>query len=157
MVSAEDLHALFSSSGKTLGSVESFTGGRFASSMTAIAGASKFFVGSLVTYATYEKIRLLNIKKERVDAYGVVSQEIAGDMAMYGRFTLNSDYCISFTGNAGPEPMENKPVGLIYIGVSAYNYTQVFQYQLNGSREEVINQALSLGYMHLAKMLSEFK
>ena len=157
MITAEELHALFTTYGKTLGSVESFTGGRFASSMTAIPGASKFFVGAYVTYATWEKIRLLNIKKERVDAYGVVSQEIAGDMAMHGKFLLDSDYCISFTGNAGPSPMENKPVGLIYIGVSAYNYTQVFKYQLQGDREAIINQALGLGYEHLKKMLESFK
>ena len=156
-MTAEELHAMFTQYGRTLGSVESFTGGRFASSMTAIPGASKFFVGAYVTYATWEKIRLLNIKKERVDAYGVVSQEIAGDMAMHGRFLLDSDYCISFTGNAGPTPMENKPVGLIYIGVSAYNYTQVFQYRLNGTREEIISQAQGLGYAHLAKMLQDFK
>ena len=156
-MTAEDIHVLFKNAGRTLGSVESFTGGSFASSITALPGASKFFVGGYVTYATWEKIRLLNIKKERVDAYGVVSQEIAGDMAMHGKFLLDSDYCISFTGNAGPEPMENKPVGLIYIGVSAYNYTQVFQYLLKGSREEIINQALSLGYQHLAKMLHDFK
>lgn len=157
MITAEELHALFINANRTLGSVESFTGGRFASSMTSIPGASKFFVGAYVTYATWEKIRLLNIKRERVDAYGVVSQEIAGDMAMHGKFLLDSDYCISFTGNAGPEPMENKPVGLIYIGLSAYNYTQVFQYQLFGTREEIITQALSLGYEHLKKMLGEFK
>ena len=156
-MTAEDIHTLFKNAGRTLGSVESFTGGRFASSITAIPGASKFFVGAYVTYATWEKIRLLNIKKERVDAYGVVSQEIAGDMAMHGRFLLDSDYCISFTGNAGPEPMEGKPVGLIYIGVSAYNYTQVFQYRLNGTREEIIVQALGLGYAHLQKMLQDFK
>ena len=156
-MTAEEIHALFINANRTLGSVESFTGGRFASSMTAIPGASRFFVGAYVTYATWEKVRLLNIKKERVDAYGVVSQEIAGDMAMHGRFLLDSDYCISFTGNAGPTPMENKPVGLIYIGVSAYNYTQVFQYLLKGNREEIINQALNLGYAHLAKMLHDFK
>lgn len=156
-MTANDIHSLFINSGRTLGSVESFTGGRFASSMTSISGASKFFVGAYVTYATFEKIRLLNIAKERVEQFGVVSQEIAGDMAMHGKFLLDADYCISFTGNAGPTPMENKPVGLIYIGVSAYNYTQVFEYQLSGTREEVINQALDLGYQHLAKMLSEFK
>ena len=156
-MTAEEIHTLFRNAGRTLGSVESFTGGRFASSITAIPKASTFFVGGYVTYASWEKIRLLSIQKERVDAYGVVSQEIAGDMAMHGRYLLDSDYCISFTGNAGPTPMENKPVGLIYIGISAYNYTQVFQYLLKGTREEVISQALSLGYSHLAKMLHDFK
>lgn len=154
---AEELHALFTASGRTLGSVESFTGGRFAASMTAIPGASKFFVGSYVTYATYEKIRLLNIPRERVDQYGVVSQEIGGDMAMRGKFLLDSDYCISFTGNAGPTPMENKPVGLIYIGVTAYSMTQVYEYRLQGTREQIIEQALDLGYQHLAIMLRDFK
>ena len=156
-MTAQELYDLFLNAGKSLGSVESFTGGRFASSITAIPGASKIFVGAYVTYATWEKIRLLNIKKERVDQFGVVSQEIAGDMAMHGKFLLDADYCISFTGNAGPTPMENKPVGLIYIGVSAYNYTQVFEYQLQGTREQVIEQALGLGYAHLAKMLQDFK
>ena len=156
-MTAEELHALFLKSGRTLGSVESFTGGRFASSMTAIPGASKFFVGGLVTYATYEKINLLGIPKERVDAYGVVSQEIGGDMAMFGRFKLQSDYCISFTGNAGPEAMEGKPVGLIFIGITAYSLTQVYAYQLSGTREQIINQALDLGYQHLAKMLNDCK
>lgn len=156
-MTAEELSLLFKKAGRTLGSVESFTGGRFASSITSIPGASKFFVGALVTYATYEKVNLLKIDQAKVDKFGVVSQEIGGDMAQHGRFVLQSDYCISFTGNAGPTPMENKPVGLIYIGVSAYNMTQVYQYQLEGDRESVINQALMLGYQHLAKMLHDFK
>lgn len=153
----EELSELFKQAGRTLGSVESFTGGRFASSLTSIPGASKFFVGALVTYATYEKVNLLQIPQSRVDQFGVVSQEIGGDMALHGRVVLQSDYCISFTGNAGPTPMENKPVGLIFIGVTAYNMTQVFRYELKGDRESVINQALELGYQHLAKMLHDFK
>lgn len=156
-MNAQNIHTLFKEYNRTLCSIESFTGGQFASSITRIPGASKFFVGAMVTYATYEKINLLGISKERVDTYGVVSQEIAGDMAMYGRFKMQSDYSISFTGNAGPTPMENKPVGLIYIGVSAYNYTQVFAYQLTGNREEIISQALDLGYQHLQKMIKSFK
>ena len=156
-MTANELSELFKQAGRTLSSVESFTGGRFASSITQIPGASKFFVGALVTYATYEKVNLLHIAQERVDRYGVVSQEIGGDMAQHGRVVLQSDYCISFTGNAGPTPMENKPVGLIFIGVTAYNMTQVYQYQLTGSREEVINQALSVGYDLLANMLRTFK
>ncbi len=156
-MTAVELHELFKNSGRTLGSVESFTGGKFAASITAIAGASTFFKGGMVTYATEEKERLLSIDPNRIDAYGVVSQEIAGDMAMHAKFLLNVDYCISFTGNAGPSAMENKPVGEIYIGVSAYNTTQVFKYQLNGTRDQIIDQALDIGYQHLAKMLNSFK
>jgi len=156
-MTAETIHTLFKEHNRTLCSIESFTGGQFASSITRIPGASNFFVGAMVTYATFEKINLLGLDPERVEQFGVVSQEIAGDMAMFGRFKMKADYSISFTGNAGPTPMENKPVGLIYIGVSAYNYTQVFAYQLTGNREEIISQALNLGYMHLEKMINSFK
>ena len=156
-MTVEELHALFSESGRTLGSIESFTGGKFAREITRIPGASKFFKGAIVTYATEEKERLLNIDHERIESFGVVSQEIGGDMAMHGKFILDVDYCISFTGNAGPSAMENKPVGEVYIGVSAYSTTQVFKYQLEGSREEIIDKALDIGYQHLAIMLSQFK
>ena len=156
-MTVEALSELFKQYGRTLGSAESFTGGQFAASITAIPGASKFFKGSLVTYATEEKVKILGIPQQRVDEYGVVSHEICGDMAMRSRFILGSDYSIAFTGNAGPTAMEDKPVGEIYIGVTAYTTTQVFKYLLNGSREEIVRQALQLGYDHLEIMLKSFK
>jgi len=155
-MTANDIHLMIKAIGKTLGSVESFTGGRFASSITAIPGASSFYKGGYVTYATIEKEKLLCIDHDRIEQFGVVSQEICGDMAMHAKFLLDVDYCIAFTGNAGPSAMENKPVGEIYIGVTAYNMTQVYKYQLSGSREEIINQALDIGYQHLAKMIQDF-
>lgn len=156
-MNAQELSELFKSAGRTLGSAESFTGGSFAASITALSGASKFFKGALVTYATEEKIKLLGIDPKRVETYGVVSQEIAGDMAMHTKYILDVDYAISFTGNAGPEAMENKPVGEIYIGVTAYQTTQVFKYLLNGNREEIVKQALQLGYQHLELVLKKYK
>ena len=156
-MTVEELSSLFKEYGRSLGSAESFTGGRFAASITAIPGASKFYKGSLVTYATEEKVKILGIDQNRVDTYGVVSQEICGDMAMHTKYILGVDYAIAFTGNAGPSAMENKPVGEIYIGVTAYQTTQVFKYLLNGSREEIVRQALQLGYDHLELMLKNFK
>ena len=156
-MTVEELSNLFKEYGRTLGSIESFTGGSFASSITAISGASKFFKGGVVTYATEEKIKLLGIDPNRVAQFGVVSQEIGGDMAMHGKYILDVDYCISFTGNAGPEAMENKPVGEIYIGVTAYQTTQVFKYLLKGDRQGIVKRALQLGYDHLAFMLKSFK
>ena len=97
------------------------------------------------------------IDHDRIEQFGVVSQEICGDMAMHGRALLNVDYCVAFTGNAGPSGMENKPVGEIYIGVTAYQITQVYKYQLSGTREEIISQALNIAYKQLAIMLGQFK
>ena len=156
-MTAEELSNLFKEYGRTLGCAESFTGGAFAASITAIPGASNFFKGGLVTYATEEKIGLLGIDPKRVDQFGVVSQEIGGDMAMHAKYVLGVDYAIAFTGNAGPDAMEGKPVGEIYIGVTAYQTTQVFKYLLKGTRAEIVKVALQLGYNHLELMLKSFK
>ena len=98
----------------TLGSVESFTGGLFAREITRVPGASKFYKGGLVTYATEEKINVLGVSKDIVNRYGVVSQECAYEMASKGQKLLNVDICVSFTGNAGPDVMEGKKCGGSY-------------------------------------------
>ena len=144
MISSANLNALFREKRLTLGSVESFTGGLFAQSITAVPGASNFYKGGLVTYATEEKVRLLGVPQEDVDKYGVVSKEIAIQMAKLGKEKLNVNYCVSFTGNAGPEAMENKPVGLIYIGLATPKGVEVHEYQLSGDRKEIQNSALIL-------------
>ena len=149
-----EINQFFKEKEKTLGSVESFTGGKFASEITSVSGASKFFKGSLVTYATEEKMKLLNISQSDIDTYGVVSREIAGQMAYNGKDILNVDYCVSFTGNAGPEAMEDKPVGEIHIGVAFARCVQVFSYQLEGNREEIQNKAINIAFELLKGIVS---
>ena len=148
MVDTSEINKLFRERGLTLGSVESFTGGMFAKEITAVSGASKFYKGGLVTYATEEKARLLGISKDDIEQYGVVSEQIAYQMAENGRDLLDADVCVSFTGNAGPEAMEGKPVGEIYIGLSSKDGTLVFPYMLKGTRnsiqEEGVNNALEI-------------
>ena len=137
MADSSEINKLFRKKGLTLGSVESFTGGLFAKEITAVSGASRFYKGGLVTYATEEKARLLGISRDDIEKYGVVSEEIAYQMAENGRELLDVDYCVSFTGNAGPEAMEGKPVGEVYIGISNPDGTEVFAFQLKGSREDI--------------------
>ena len=137
MADSSEINKLFREKGLTLGSVESFTGGLFAKEITAVSGASRFYKGGLVTYATEEKARLLGIGRDDIEKYGVVSEEIAYQMAENGRELLDVDYCVSFTGNAGPEAMEGKPVGEVYIGISNPDGTEVFAFQLKGSREDI--------------------
>jgi len=156
-MTAKELNKKFEEYGRTLGSAESFTGGLFAREITRVPGASKVFKGALVTYATQEKTRILGIDKHLIERVGVVSQEVAAEMAGHAKALLDVDYCISFTGNAGPDAMEGKPVGEIYIGVAAYEMCQVFKYQLSGTREEIQNQAIELGYQHLLIVLENRK
>ena len=141
--------------GRTLGCIESFTGGLFAREMTKIPGASKFFKGGIVSYATEEKIRIVGVNENTVKMFGVVSQEVAGEMCWHGKCLLNVDYCISFTGNAGPDAMEGKPVGEIYIGVSAQDLARVQRFQLSGTRDEIQNRAVELGIEMLLALLNE--
>lgn len=136
----------------TLSSIESLTGGMFACEMTSISGASTIFKGAIVTYMSEEKIRLLDIPQQIVDTIGVVSHEVAYLMAKNGREKIDSDYCISFTGNAGPNPMENKPVGLVFIGISNRYETVVKQCHFQGNRDEIRKQCVDKG----ASMLIDF-
>lgn len=147
-MTSEELNKIFREKGYTLGSVESFTGGLFANEITRVPGASHFYKGGLVTYATEEKNRILDIPYNDIDKYGVVSEEVALQMAKRGKALLNVDFCISFTGNAGPEAMEGKPVGLIFIGLAYFDQVEVFPYLLKGSRNDIqkegVNNALEI-------------
>ena len=128
--------------GLTLGSVESFTGGLFAQQITSVSGASKFYKGGYITYATEEKINLIYVPKEEIDAHGVVSKEVAYHMANNARQLLKVDVCVSFTGNAGPEAMEGKPVGEVHIGIATQQSAQVYSLLLKGNRNEIQQQAV---------------
>ena len=137
------INKLFREYGRTLGSVESFTGGLFAREITIVSGASHFFKGALVTYASEEKNRILGISYDVIDQYGVVSREVAAQMASNGQKLLNVDYCVSFTGNAGPTAMEGKPVGLVYIGIAIYDKVEVYEFHLSGDRDTIQNEGVN--------------
>ena len=138
--------------GMTLGSVESFTGGLFASSITSVGGASKVFKGSYITYATEEKIKLLQIPENIIQQFGVVSKEVAYYMANNGRQLLNVDVCVSFTGNAGPDAMEGKPVGEIHIGIATAEAAQIYSLNLQGDRNEIREQAVEFALKKLTML-----
>ena len=129
--------------GLTLGSVESMTGGLFSAKFTENPGSSAVFKGGIVTYSCEEKINIVGVKKETIEKYGVVSEEVAIEMAEKGRQLLNVDICVSVTGNAGPttEP-GGKPVGCFYVGISTKNGTTAEVYQKSGKRSEIRNSAV---------------
>lgn len=149
------INKLFREYGRTLGSVESFTGGLFAREITKVSGASHFFKGALVTYASEEKNRILGISYDVIDEYGVVSKEVAAQMASNGQKLLNVDYCVSFTGNAGPTAMEGKPVGLIYIGIAIYDKVEVYEFHLSGDRDTIQNEGVKNALKLLEKKILE--
>ena len=148
----EKVNSYLRERGLTLGSVESFTGGLFAQQITSVGGASKFYKGGYITYATEEKVNLLLIPQSEVDKYGVVSKEIAYHMANNARQLLKVDVCVSFTGNAGPEAMEGKPVGEVHIGIATKESAQVYSLLLKGNRNEIQAQAVDFALEKLLKI-----
>ena len=127
----------------TIGSIESMTGGLFASSITDVPGASKVFKGSVVSYSSLIKESVVHVKEETISKYGVVSKEVAYEMAHNGRELLDVDICVSVTGNAGPtaEPGE-EGVGSVYIGLSTKKETLTFKKNFTGNRDEIRKKTL---------------
>lgn len=150
----DELAKLLIDSNISISSVESFTVGGFASLIGSYSGISKVYRGSLVSYQTRIKRDVLKIDQEIINKYGVVSSEVAGLMAINGRKMFDSDVCISFTGNAGPTAMEDKPVGMVFIGISTGDSIHIFNFQLHGSRSQIKEQAIHLGSLELYKLLN---
>ena len=149
---AEQVNKHLREKGLTLGSVESFTGGLFAQQITSVSGASKFYKGGYTTYATEEKINLIHVPKEVVDEKGVVSREVAYYMANNARQLLKVDVCVSFTGNAGPEAMEGKPVGEVHICVATKDTAQVYSLLLKGNRNQIQQKAVDFAFEKLLSL-----
>ena len=141
----------FEKKGLKLASVESFTGGLFASEITSIAGASKVFIGSLVTYDTQVKIKQLGVSKNLIESRGVISDTCAKEMARQGLNYFNCDVVVSFTGNAGPSVLENKEVGLWYGAIATKDKLVCFENHSLKSRNELRQEAVDIMLEHLKK------
>jgi nicotinamide-nucleotide amidase len=141
--------------GKTLSIAESCTGGYIAQTFTANAGASKYFKGSVVSYATDSKINILKVPESDIEANSVVSKEVAEAMAKNVLTLFDSDYAISTTGNAGPSKGDSDAdVGTVWIAIATKNkvYSEVFNF--GNHREKVTVKAKNKALEMLQK---EFK
>lgn len=128
----------------TISSAESLTGGLFGAKLCEVSGISKVYQGSLVTYQDDVKINLLKVKEETINKYGAVSLECAYEMVKNVQEIFNTDISVSFTGNAGPNPSEGKPVGLVYVGIYFLGDIEVLELNLNGTREEIRNECINV-------------
>lgn len=126
----------------TVATAESCTGGLIGKMITEIPGASEVYGFGFVTYANEAKMQLLGVRKETLDTFGAVSEETAREMAEGARRASGSGIAVSVTGIAGPGGgTEEKPVGLVYIGVSDKKGTEVFRFVQHGDRERVRNKS----------------
>ncbi len=140
----------------TLSTVESVTGGKLSNSIIKKAGASKFFKGSLVTYSIESKINILQINEDLIHKFSPVSKEISCEMVKSGKKILNTDYCISTTGNAGPSTNDDfSKVGQIFISIATPQKIITEELSLTGSREEIIEIVVEKSHKLLLKNLIE--
>lgn len=127
--------------GWTIGSAESLTAGLFCSTIASCPGASRILKGGYVTYFTEMKQVMLDIPSLLIERYGVVSKQCARAMALNAQRNMDVDFAVSFTGNAGPDTMENKPAGRVYCAIAKRDGTVFdFRFQVDGGQRNEIRQ-----------------
>ena len=134
----------------TISTAESCTGGMIASKLIEVPGISENFIEGIVSYSNEAKIKRLKVKKETLEKYGAVSEEVAREMLA----GLKTDIGISTTGIAGPGGgTKNKPVGLVYIGIKVKDEVKVFRRELKGDRNKIRQRAMMHALYNLLKIL----
>jgi nicotinamide-nucleotide amidase len=140
----------------TITAAESLTGGLFQQELTTISGASSVFYGGVVCYSNKVKQQLLQVQEETLKTYGAVSEQCACELAENASKLFNTDIGISFTGVAGPEELEGKPVGTVFIGIAVKGRpTTVEKITLGGTREANRNRAVKFGCYFLLRIIKE--
>lgn len=128
--------------GLKLVTVESCTGGILAGRLVNVSGASEVFSQGFITYSNKAKRKLVNVDKTILKKYGAVSRETAKEMAKGGILASDADISVSITGEAGPNPSEDKPVGLVYIGCYYKDKVSVKEYTFRGNRQKIREQSV---------------
>ncbi len=128
----------------TLATAESCTGGKLAETFTSKPGASAFFNGGLVVYATQSKIDVLGVPESLIEKHSVVSAEVVEAMAKNVRKVYKSDFGVATTGNAGPEKGDSEAeVGTVFIAVATKSKVVSYKLELGNHRVKVVNKAVN--------------
>lgn len=146
----KEIAGILSKNALTLATAESCTGGLLSSRMTDMSGSSVYITQNFVTYANSAKIKLLDVKPETIEKYGVVSENVALEMAQGLLEKYHCNIAVSTTGIAGPlGATDSKPVGLICIAVANRKVQKTFSFYANPMlfrrimKYEFCNQALN--------------
>jgi nicotinamide-nucleotide amidase len=134
--------------GQTIGTGESLTGGLVAAALTSVPGASAAFRGGIVAYTADLKASLLSVPGDLLDRVGTVHAEVAVAMAQGARSQLGATVAIGTTGVAGPDPVDDHPVGTVHIAACSADRVLHSELSLSGDRTAIrldaVNQSLDL-------------
>lgn len=144
---AETLGERLLENGKTVATAESCTGGNIAHLITLVAGSSRYYKGSVVSYANEVKEKVLGVRAGDLQQYGAVSEEVVKQMAEGVKKLLKTDYAIATSGIAGPSGgSDEKPVGTVWIAVAEERGCVAEKFFFNSTRDNFIertsNQAI---------------
>ncbi|MBO9128895.1 competence/damage-inducible protein A [Bacillus sp. 165] len=147
---------LLKEKGLTLSCAESLTGGHFSQRITDIPGASEVFNGGIICYSNEVKQQVLQVPQAVLESEGAVSAVCAGILAQNVRHLLKTDIGISFTGAAGPDGLEGKAPGTVYLGIAAGEQPPfTVKLSLVGSRQVIRERTVKYGFYYLLKKLEE--
>jgi nicotinamide-nucleotide amidase len=138
---------------ESISCAESITGGALTSALVSVSGASEVLLGSIVAYSKEMKINQLGLSGELIEAKGLVSKEVALEMAKGARKRLGSSWAISSTGSAGPTALDGSTPGEIWIAIVGPDRGESMKLSLNGARLEVINGAVESALSLLERIL----
>jgi nicotinamide-nucleotide amidase len=125
-------------SGRSVATAESCTGGLLGKMLTDVPGSSDYYRGGVVCYSNNLKVDLVGVDQDSLECFGAVSEPVARQMACGIRESTGADFGLSVTGIAGPDGgTPEKPVGLVFIGLSDDQDTQVRQERFPGTREAI--------------------
>ena len=140
---AENLVELLRARGLVCATAESCTGGGVGSAITSVPGSSAVFAGGVISYSNEVKRDVLGVSAEALERYGAVSPQVAEQMAEGARRLLKTDLAVSLTGIAGPDGgSDEKPVGLVWFGLSTRDGTRTEKAIFRGDRAQVRAQAV---------------
>ena len=135
----------------TLALAESCTGGFIANQITNVPGASKIFLGGVVSYSNAAKKKFLGVRARTLERHGAVSQAVATEMARGARKRFGADFAIAVTGIAGPTGgTKNKPTGTVFIALSGA-FGVILEHQRNNFGRDKFKKATARQALELLK------
>jgi nicotinamide-nucleotide amidase len=138
--------------------VESATGGLISHIITNVPGSSDYYKGSVTAYSNEIKVKVVGVREGTINKYGVVSSQVAEEMAEGGRKVLAADIGLADTGIAGPGgATPKKPLGLFYIGLSHQAGTCSQKHLFQGNREQNKQEAAQAALIWLKEYLTSLK
>lgn len=152
---AEEVAFLLRKKRLTLSAAESCTGGQIAAQLTALAGASDYFKGGIVSYCNEVKADIVGVEQSTLDRHTAVSEATVREMAEGARYRMKSDYAVASTGVAGPTGGSDlNPVGTVWMAVATPEQTVTKKMRYNGRRQQVIDRAVNEVFAMLIREVS---